>query len=79
MGRIQKLKFDRSILDERCCRKSYGMACMESYNKKKHLGQQTWKDPLDKKLYVPERIDWFVKQVCLNIITHGKGRGSDLE
>ncbi|KAI9771495.1 MAG: hypothetical protein M1840_002115 [Geoglossum simile] len=62
MDRIQKLKFNRSIIDERCCRKSYGMVCMEPYNKDKHLGQRTWKDPLDKKLYVPEQIDWFIKQ-----------------
>jgi hypothetical protein len=61
--RIQKLTLGPSIMGKRCCRASYGMVCMELYNRTKHVGLPTWTDPLDKKVYVLDQIDWFVKKV----------------
>ncbi|KAH0545359.1 hypothetical protein FGG08_000500 [Glutinoglossum americanum] len=62
MDRIQKLTLGQSIMETRCCRASYGMVCMELYNSTKHIGMETWTDPLDQKMYVKEQIDWFVKK-----------------
>jgi hypothetical protein len=77
MDRIQKLNLGHSIMEIRCCRASYGMVCMELYDKLKHIGLETWTDPLDQKVYVKEQIDWFVKKVRVSsfIFLSGGGEG----
>ncbi|KAI9763868.1 MAG: hypothetical protein M1840_009052 [Geoglossum simile] len=60
--RIQKLTLGPPIMGERCCRASYGMVCTEVYDRARHMGLPTWTDPLDRRLYVPNQIDWFVKK-----------------
>jgi hypothetical protein len=65
VDRIQKLKTGQSVLGWRCCRASYGTMCkiLHDPNNPAHMGLKTEVDPLDKKVYVLEYIDWFIKQV----------------
>lgn len=64
--RIAKLKSGRSVLEWRCSRASYGTLCKVLYNSNdpQHFGQPTQQDPLDKKLYIPNAVDWIIKQVA---------------
>lgn len=73
---MQKLDLNHDVM-KRCCRASYGMVCMEVYDRVKHAGLETWTDPLDRKRYVKEQIDWFVKKVCPPIppLSREKGIG----
>ena len=63
--RIQKLKTGQSVLGWRCSRASYGTMCKMLYDpfNLAHFGLRTEVDPLDKKEYVMDCIDWFIKQV----------------
>jgi molecular chaperone DnaK (HSP70) len=63
--RVQKLKTGQSVLGWRCCRASYGTMCKILYDPydPAHNGLRTEVDPLDKKMYVMDCIDWFIKQV----------------
>jgi hypothetical protein len=63
--RVQKLKTGQSVLGWRCCRASYGTMCKILYDpcNLAHVGLRTEVDPLDKKTYVMDCIDWFIKQV----------------
>ncbi|KAJ4365462.1 hypothetical protein N0V95_000397 [Ascochyta clinopodiicola] len=65
--RVQKLKSGRSVLGWRCCRASYGTKCKILYdaNNPQHIGLRTETDPLDKKPYVVDCVDWFIKKVCV--------------
>ncbi|UPX13350.1 uncharacterized protein EKO05_0003863 [Ascochyta rabiei] len=62
--RVQKLKSGRSVLGWRCCRASYGTKCKILYdsNNPKHIGLRTETDPLDRKPYVIDCVDWFIKK-----------------
>lgn len=63
--RIQKLKTGQSVLGWRCSRASYGTMCKMLYDpfNLAHFGMRTEVDPLDKKEYIMDCIDWFIKQV----------------
>ncbi|KAI4610560.1 uncharacterized protein J4E87_010736 [Alternaria ethzedia] len=62
--RVQKLKSGQSVLGWRCSRASYGTMCKILYDpfNLAHFGLRTEVDPLDKKEYVMDCIDWFIKQ-----------------
>ncbi|KAI4648335.1 hypothetical protein J4E93_004747 [Alternaria ventricosa] len=62
--RVQKLKTGQSVLGWRCSRASYGTMCKMLYDpfNLAHFGLRTEIDPLDKKEYVMDCIDWFIKQ-----------------
>ncbi|KAH9863883.1 hypothetical protein J1614_009815 [Plenodomus biglobosus] len=62
--RVQKLKTGQSVLGWRCCRASYGTMCkvLHEPDNPAHFGLRTELDPLDKKMYVMDCIDWFIKQ-----------------
>jgi molecular chaperone DnaK (HSP70) len=63
--RVAKLKTGQSVLGWRCCRASYGTMCkmLLDPDNPTHMGLKTEIDPLDKKMYILECIDWFIKQV----------------
>ncbi|KAB2099495.1 hypothetical protein AG0111_0g12408 [Alternaria gaisen] len=62
--RVQKLKTGQSVLGWRCSRASYGTMCKILYDPydPAHQGSKTEVDPLDKKTYIMNCIDWFIKQ-----------------
>ena len=68
MDRIQAISSKTKIFQERCCRLSYGVRCRQPYNPENdnHLGKEVTLDTRDKKKYVENQIDWFIKQVSLN-------------
>ncbi|CAN9174497.1 unnamed protein product [Alternaria alternata] len=63
--RVQKLKTGQSVLGWRCSRASYGTMCKILYDPydPAHQGSKTEVDPLDKKTYIMNCIDWFIKQI----------------
>ena len=63
MDRVQRIKEDKVVYKERCCRNSYGLVVRQEYNASYHQGEQVTKDPRDKKLWAEKQIDWFIKQV----------------
>ena len=63
MERKQMLHRGRGVYDERCCRLSYGVVCRELYDPIKHMGEKTVVDPLDKRKWAQEQIDWLIKEV----------------
>jgi hypothetical protein len=65
--RVTKIKTNKSVLEWRCCRASYGTACKVLFDPEnpQHFGQTTQKDHLDGKLYIADCITWFIKQVEL--------------
>ena len=65
IDRMQKLKFDKSVLRVRKCRQSLGIICDQPYDKTRvaHQRAKLRSDILDGKTYATEQIDWFVKQV----------------
>jgi hypothetical protein len=66
--RIQKIRTNRSVLEWRCSRASYGTACKVLFDPRnpQHFGQPTQKDAFDGKLYIPDCISWFIKQVKIH-------------
>lgn len=62
--RVQKIRTNRSVLEWRCSRASYGTACKVLFDPQnpQHFGQPTQKDTFDGKLYIPDCISWFIKQ-----------------
>ncbi|PSN68283.1 hypothetical protein BS50DRAFT_491615 [Corynespora cassiicola Philippines] len=62
--RVAKITSGHSVLDQRCCRTSYGTLCKVLYDPKnpKHVGQKTEIDHMDGRAYVMNWIDWFIKQ-----------------
>ena len=65
MDRVQAVNFKSPVFQERCCRLSYGIRCRELHDPVNisHLGKAVTIDPRDKKRYVENQIDWFIKQV----------------
>ncbi|KAG9188090.1 hypothetical protein G6011_02013 [Alternaria panax] len=61
---LVKLKTGQSVLGWRCSRASYGTMCKILYDpyNPAHYGLKTEMDSLDKKEYVMDCIDWFIKQ-----------------
>jgi hypothetical protein len=51
------------IFVERCCRNSYGALCIKPYDPIKHVGEDVFIDPKDKKKWVKKQIDWFIIEV----------------
>ena len=62
MDRVQALKEGVGVYTGKCSRVSYGVLCRRPYDKALHRGEPTEKDPLDKKLWVKEQIDWLIKE-----------------
>ncbi|KAL8740298.1 MAG: hypothetical protein Q9190_006981 [Brigantiaea leucoxantha] len=64
MERIQTVSRGNQIFEERCCRSSYGIICMEEYNPNwdRHIGQKVILDQRDGKKWAVDQIQWFVKQ-----------------
>ncbi|KAI8933611.1 hypothetical protein NX059_009339 [Plenodomus lindquistii] len=62
--RVQKLRTGQSVLGWRCCRASYGTMCKVLHEPENpaHFGLRIEQDALDKKMYVMDCIDWFIKQ-----------------
>ena len=78
MNRTQEISRGTSIYKDKCCRVSYGVICRELYDEHKHRGEPVSEDPLDKKLWAENQIDWLIKQVralvCVaTCLTVGKG------
>jgi len=63
MERKQMLQRGRGVYAERCCRLSYGVVCREIYDPIRHIGEKAVVDPLDKKKWAEEQIDWLIKEV----------------
>ncbi|KIV84831.1 hypothetical protein PV11_00585 [Exophiala sideris] len=64
IDRMQKLKFDKSVLRVRKCRQSLGIICDQPYDKTRvaHQRARLRADILDGKTYATEQISWFVRQ-----------------
>jgi len=64
--RVRKLQIGKAVLEWRCARASYGTLCKVLYNKNnpEHYDRQTFRDPLNGKLYINNSIVWFIKKVC---------------
>jgi hypothetical protein len=66
--RVSKLILGQSVLGWRCCRASYGTICKILHDPENpaHVDLRKVFDPMDRKYYVIDCIDWFIKQVtCL--------------
>lgn len=64
LDRVQYLKENRVVYSERICRNSYGVVYRVEYDPSKHLGEPVTYDVRDRKTYVLNQIDWFIRQVC---------------
>lgn len=66
--RVRRLKAGKPVLKWRCCRASYGTICKEVYDKENpmHVGRPLERDPMNGKMYVTQRIAWFIKKVIQN-------------
>lgn len=64
LDRVQQIKESRVVYKERFCRNSYGIVVRVEFDPKLHQGQPTVYDSKDKKTWVQNQIDWFIKQVC---------------
>ena len=64
MDRVQSISRGEVVFEQRCCRTSYGVLCLQEYNPNnpKHTGQDVILDPRDGKKYVEDQIQWFVQQ-----------------
>lgn len=63
MDRSQTLSHDITVLAGRCCRVSYGIVCRYPYNSKEHVGEPTVEDPITRKPWVEDQIEWIIKEV----------------
>ena len=64
MDRVQSISRGEVVFEQRCCRTSYGVLCLQEYNPNnpKHTGQDVILDPRDGKKYVEDQIQWFIQQ-----------------
>jgi hypothetical protein len=62
--RLGRLRDGRSVLGTRFCRASYGTETKIPYDPKdpSHRWQKTERDPHDKKLYIKQGVEWFIKK-----------------
>jgi hypothetical protein len=76
--RVAKLNTGQSVLGWRCCRASYGTLCkvLHDPGNPGHQGLRRELDPLDKKYYVVDYIDWFIKQVIF-LLVHRETSSND--
>lgn len=63
LDRVQQIKENRVVYKERFCRNSYGVISRVEYDPTRHAGEPTTYDVRDKKTWVLNQIDWFIKQV----------------
>jgi hypothetical protein len=63
MDRVQRIKEDKVVYKERCCRNSYGILVRQLYDPKLHQGEDVETDPRDRKKWAINQIDWFIKKV----------------
>lgn len=62
MDRVQKLKGGVGIYSGKCSRVSYGVLCRQPYDRTLHRGEVIEIDPLDKRKWATEQIDWLIKE-----------------
>lgn len=65
--RVKKLVNGQGVLGWRCARASYGTVCKILYDpfNPLHKDLETTMDPFDKKLFVMNAIQWFIKKVSI--------------
>ena len=63
IDRVQRIKEDRVVYKERCCRNSYGILVREPYDPLRHQGEDVETDIRDRKKWAVNQIDWFIKKV----------------
>jgi hypothetical protein len=65
IDRMQRIKTNKNILVGRVCPASYGVLCDLPYerNNTQHVGQETFKNPINGLLYVKNQVDWMIKKV----------------
>jgi hypothetical protein len=63
MDRVQRIKEDKVVYKERCCRNSYGILVRQLYDPQLHQGEDIETDPRDRKKWAINQIDWFIKKV----------------
>jgi hypothetical protein len=63
MDRVQRIKEDKLVYKERCCRNSYGILVRQLYDPQLHWREDIEKDPRDRKQWAINQIDWFIKKV----------------
>jgi len=63
MDRVQRIKEDKVVYKERCCRNSYGILVRQLYDPELHQGEDIERDPRDRKKWAINQIDWFIKRV----------------
>lgn len=63
MDRVQRIKEDKVVYKERCCRNSYGIVVRHLYDPMLHQGEDVETDPRDRKKWAINQIDWFIKKV----------------
>jgi molecular chaperone DnaK (HSP70) len=63
MDRVQRIKEDKVVYKERCCRNSYGIVVRQPYDPLLHQGEDVETDPRDRKKWAINQIDWFIKKV----------------
>jgi hypothetical protein len=61
----RKATTGKHVIEQRCCRASYGTICKEKYDEKnyRHQGRRVVKDGVDGKQYVVDAIEWFIRKV----------------
>src|SRR5271154_484119 len=85
MDRVQRIKEDKVVYKERCCRNSYGILVRQLYDPQLHWRGGVEKDPRDRKQWAINQIDWFIKKVRHSIpvglhhLTFRKGETVSIE
>jgi hypothetical protein len=62
---MQKIIAKKNVLVGRICPASYGVLCDLPYDKKnkQHVGQDTYRYPIDGLIYIKDQVDWMIKKV----------------
>jgi hypothetical protein len=62
---MQNIKTKKNVLVGRICPASYGIMCDMPYDRQNplHVGQETFKDPIDGTTVVRNQVDWMIKKV----------------
>ena len=63
IDRVQRIKEDKVVYKERCCRNSYGILVRQLYDPLLHQGEDVETDVRDRKKWAINQIDWFIKKV----------------
>ncbi|KAF7506955.1 hypothetical protein GJ744_011086 [Endocarpon pusillum] len=62
MDRIQFISRGRNVYQDRRCRTSFGVLVNKPYDEHKHRGEPVRIDPLDKKKWAQNQIEWLIKK-----------------